>query len=118
MEFTGKGLRYTSCLTFFEVEATFKRKLNKKELTVREYETVQEDWLSIQPGLTFVPLEVRVVRTGGRLQKLYGLRPADTAQLGSAAVMQAEHSEISFVSLDEQLSRYARLEGFKVPAFS
>jgi predicted nucleic acid-binding protein len=95
-----------------EVESVLRRKLNQKQITKQEYDSSQGLWSDFQETINFIPLDIRVVRNGTRLQKIYGLLSGDAAQLGSASLLQIEFTSVRFVCLDQSLIRYAKQEGF------
>ena len=107
--------KFTSWLTLFEMETALRRKINQKLLLEKEVHVIQEVWNEAQSHFNFIPLDVRVARTGSRLQKLYNLKTGDGVQLGSAGILQLEYTEVQFVCLDKQLAKYAKQEGFLLP---
>lgn len=115
LQSTQDAPKFTSWLTLFEMETALRRKINKKLLIEKELQAIQELWTEAQSHFNFIPLDLRVARTGSRLQKLYHLKTGDGVQLGSAGMLQLEYSEVQFVCLDEQLTRYAKQEGFLLP---
>ena len=44
----GDTPRFTSWLTAFEFETVLKRKLQQKHITLREYQSIQEQWVDFQ----------------------------------------------------------------------
>ena len=106
---------YTSWLTIFEVETALKKKLNRKQITPDDYETAQDLWMALQRQMNFIVLDAWVARAGARFQRLYGMKSGDSVQLGSASLVQSTQAGVVFLSLDQQLVRYAKQEGFEVP---
>ncbi len=107
--------KFTSWLTLFEMETALQRKIGQKLLLEKEFQAIQDLWNEAQSHLNFIPLDLRVARTGSRLQKLYHLKTGDGVQLGSAGILQLEYPEVQFVSLDKPLARTAKQEGFLLP---
>jgi predicted nucleic acid-binding protein len=106
---------FTSWLTPFEFESVLKRKRNQNHLTLKQYESIQNEWILFQSRLNFISLDIRSSRQGLRFQKLYGLKPYDSIQLGSASLIQLEYPEVSFFCLDTRLNQVARQESFIIP---
>ncbi len=104
--------RFTSWLTVFEFETTLKRKINQKLLSVNEYDSIQERWMEFCASLNFIPLDSRVTRMGSQIQRLHGLRPYESIQLGSASLVKLDHPELKLACLDEKLVRVSKQEGF------
>ena len=108
----GDTPRFTSWLTAFEFETVLKRKLQQKQITLREYQSIQEQWVDFQKALNLIPLDERVSRLGLRIQKIHGLWTCDSIQLGCASLLQVEYSKMKFVCLDRKLTHAATQEGF------
>ena len=112
LESDGETAVFISWISLFELETVLKRKLNQRHLTREEYQSVQERWTEFQKTLNILPVDERVSRLGLRLQKIYGLWTCDSIQIGSATLLQLEHSKVQFVCLDQKLNHAAKQEGF------
>lgn len=104
----------TSHFTQFEVQGVLRRLTLQKALSGPDLDQAQAQWADLRIQINFHSLDEQVTLNGLRTQRLYGLKPYDSVQLGTAIALQAEERAITFATLDRQLSRIAKQEGFLV----
>jgi len=82
---TGKILCSTSCLTLMEILVKPMKK--GREDLVEEYKMLFETF----PNLKLIPHETSVAYSAAYFRAAYGIKPADSIQIASAAVAGADH---------------------------
>jgi predicted nucleic acid-binding protein len=105
----------TSSLAYVEARAAFARKRRERDVSVRDYRDLVQDFDHDWESYLIVDVSNVLVKSAGRLAEKHALRGYDAVHLASAVTIRREGDRsVSFSCFDARLSRAARREGLKI----
>jgi predicted nucleic acid-binding protein len=105
----------TSRISYAEARAAFARKRREHTVSLRDYQTVVQDFENDWESYFIVDVSESLIKRAGQLAEHHALRGYDVVHLASAVILSEEANQpVRFACFDEKLRRAARRHGLTV----